>query len=163
MEIKEPGYQLELDFPQKPIAYNLIDEHFDIDSANRLAVIESYNKHLYRPNTYLHKWWARRCGTTFRAVLKHLVKDESKKDYYSAGGLEGQIIADPMMGGGTTIHEAIRLGANVIGADIDPIPVLQARAALTETPLKTLLDAFNSFFEELHSHIGHVYRVACPF
>jgi len=163
MKIKEPGYQLELDFPKKPIAYNLIDEHFDIDSANRLAVIESYNKHLYRPNTYLHKWWARRCGTTFRAVLKHLVKDESKKDYYSAGGLEGQIIADPMMGGGTTLHEAIRLGANVIGADIDPIPVLQARAALTETPLKILLDAFNSFFEELYSNIGHFYRVACPF
>jgi len=162
MEIKEPRYQLDLNFPEKPIAYNLIDEHFDIDFANSLAVIESFNKHLYRPNTYLHKWWARRCGTTFRSVLKHLVRDESKKDYYSAGGLEGQIIADPMMGGGTTLHEAIRLGANVIGADIDPIPILQARAALTETPLKTLQDAFNRFFDELYSHIGHFYRVACP-
>lgn len=30
-----------------------------------------------------------------------------------------------MMGGGTILHEAIRLGANVIGYDIDPIPVLQ--------------------------------------
>ncbi|MCP4347151.1 MAG: hypothetical protein GY795_16690 [Desulfobacterales bacterium] len=162
MKTKEPEYQLELDFGTKPIDYNLIDEHFDIDLANRLAEIESFNKHLYRPNTYLHKWWARRCGTTFRSILKHLVRDEIKKDYYSPGGLEGQIIFDPMMGGGTTLHEAVRLGANVIGADIDPIPVLQVRAALTELPLKTLTDSFNSFFDELYSQIAHYYRVACP-
>jgi len=162
MEIKEPNYQYALNFGKKPIDYNLIDEDFDIDFANSLAEIESFNKHLYRPNTYLHKWWARRCGTTFRSILKHLVRDETKKDYYSAGGLEGQIICDPMMGGGTTLHEAIRLRANVIGADIDPIPILQVRAALTELPLKTLEDAFTSFFHELHVQIGHYYRVVCP-
>ncbi|MDM8542243.1 DNA methyltransferase [Desulfococcaceae bacterium HSG9] len=162
MEIKEPEYQLELSFENEPIEYNLIDEDFDIDFANSLAKIESFNKHLYRPNTYLHKWWARRCGTTFRAILKHLVRDKTKNDYYSGGGLEGQIICDPMMGGGTTLHEAIRLGANVIGADIDPIPILQARAALTESPLKTLENAFTDFFNELRSQIGHYYRVECP-
>ena len=37
-----------------------------------------------------------------------------------------------MRGGGTTLHEAIRLGANVVGADIDPIPILQARASLSD-------------------------------
>ena len=39
---------------------------------------------------------------------------------------------DPMMGGGTTLHEALRLGASVIGADVDPIPIVQARASLTQ-------------------------------
>lgn len=67
-----------------------------------------------------------------------------------------------MMGGGTTLHEGIRLGANVIGADIDSIPILQVRAALTDTPLSLLQDAFDHFFEELYTHIGHLYRVACP-
>ncbi len=162
MEIKEPELQLELPFENEPISHNLIDEDFDIDFANMLAEKESFNKHLYRPNTYLHKWWARRCGTTFRAILKHLVRDESKKDYYSGGGLEGQIICDPMMGGGTTVHEAIRLGANVIGADIDPIPILQVRAALTELPIKELEKAFGSFFEELRSQIAHNYSARCP-
>jgi hypothetical protein len=42
---------------------------FPEEEANALASLESYNKHLYRPNTYLHKWWARRCGTTFRYIL----------------------------------------------------------------------------------------------
>jgi hypothetical protein len=45
------------------------DERFDVAFANRLAHLESFNKHLYRPNTYLHKWWARRCGSTFRLLL----------------------------------------------------------------------------------------------
>lgn len=135
---------------------------FDEAFANQLARLESYNKHLYRPNTYLHKWWARRCGTTFRAILKHLVADAARQDYYAPGGLEGTIILDPMMGGGTTLHEAIRLGANVIGADIDPIPILQARASLSEIPVKELTRAFNQLFTELHRSLSHVYQTTCP-
>ena len=34
------------------------------------------------------------------------------------------------MGGGTTRHEAIRRHPTVIGADINPIPIIQARASL---------------------------------
>ncbi len=140
----------------------LIDNHFDIKFADEIAKLESYNKHLYRPNTYLHKWWARRCGSTFRTVLKHLVLDEDYQNYYSPGGLEGTIILDPMMGGGTTIHEAIRLGANVVGADIDPIPVLQSRATLSELPLTHIEDAFNQFYDALYAELAPLYRTACP-
>jgi hypothetical protein len=32
-----------------------IDTTFPEEEANRLATIESFNKHLFRPNTYLHK------------------------------------------------------------------------------------------------------------
>jgi hypothetical protein len=83
--------QLALAFPDHdvPLAYLQktvpIDKHFPEEEANRLATIESFNKHLFRPNTYLHKWWARRSGTTFRYILKQLVPDISKRDYYSAG------------------------------------------------------------------------------
>ena len=76
-----------------------IDAFFPEEEANALAEIESFNKHLFRPNTYLHKWWARRSGTTFRHILKQLVPDPSRRDYYSPGGLEGVTILDPMMGG----------------------------------------------------------------
>ncbi|MCZ7672259.1 MAG: hypothetical protein M5U34_36610 [Chloroflexi bacterium] len=62
-----------------------IDTHFDENFADEIARLESYNKHIYRPNTYLHKWWARRCGSTFRTILKHLVLDETRQDYYAAG------------------------------------------------------------------------------
>src|SRR5262245_21101303 len=134
---------------------------FDVDFANRIARLETYNKHLYRPNTYLHKWWARRCGSTFRLILKSLVEDPERRDYYAPGGLEGKVILDPMMGGGTTLHEAIRLGANVIGADIDPIPVVQARTSLTQVKLSSLKVAFNQFVSDLYKRLGHYFQTEC--
>jgi putative DNA methylase len=139
-----------------------IDSQFNVAFADQMAALEAYNKHYYRPNTYLHKWWARRCGSTFRTILKHLVADESKLDYYTAGGLEGAVILDPMMGGGTTLHEAIRLGANVIGADIDPIPVLQARATLSALPLEILQAQFERFFARLVADLSPLYQTNCP-
>ena len=139
-----------------------IDAHFDVGLANSIAELESYNKHLYRPNTYLHKWWARRCGSTFRLILKHLVHDEYQRNYYTPGGLAGKIILDPMMGGGTTLHEAIRLEANVIGADIDPIPILQARATLSEIPLIRLETAFEQFYQTLRGELAAHFMTKCP-
>jgi putative DNA methylase len=144
------------------------EEHFSIDEsfpeqfANELSRREVFNKHLFRPNTYLHKWWARRCGSTFRTILKQFVSDAVSRDYYAPGGLEGKIVLDPMMGGGTTLHEAIRLGANVIGADIDPIPIVQARATLSQIALRGLQGAFHQFFTDLYQHLGHYFQTECP-
>ncbi len=139
-----------------------IDDHFDVELANRLAELESYNKHLYRPNTYLHKWWARRCGSTFRTLLKHLVENRDQRDYYAAGGLTGKIVLDPMMGGGTTLHEAIRLGANVVGADIDPIPIVQVRASLSAVELHDLQTHFDAFFDSIRESLRDYFETECP-
>lgn len=137
------------------------DGGFSGEFVNALARQEVFNKHLFRPNTYLHKWWARRCGSTFRALLKQFANPESR-DYYAPGGLAGRVVLDPMMGGGTTLHEAIRLGANVIGADIDPIPVAQARASLTQAPLGELQAAFEAFFAGLRTALSPYFQSECP-
>ncbi|MBK8902254.1 MAG: hypothetical protein IPM53_13795 [Anaerolineaceae bacterium] len=139
-----------------------LDTDFDTDFANQIAQLEAYNKHHYRPNSYLHKWWARRCGSTFRLILKQLVADEAQRDYYTPGGLAGKIILDPMMGGGTTLHEAIRLGAHVIGADLEPIPVLQARATLTKVDLAELERAYKRFYTELRKAVSPYFQTICP-
>lgn len=139
-----------------------IDSVFPEEFADTLSRLEAYNKHLFRPNTYLHKWWARRCGSTFRIILKQFIPDPNRRDYYAPKGLEGKIVLDPMMGGGTTLHEAIRLGANVIGADIDPIPIVQARASLAPLALRELRTAFQQFFDELYSQIGQYFQTKCP-
>jgi putative DNA methylase len=146
----QTGHSLEFDhsFPEK-----------FVDGLSRREV---FNKHLFRPNTYLHKWWARRCGSTFRAILKQFVPNRERRDYYTPGGLEGKIVLDPMIGGGTTLHEAIRLGASVIGADIDPIPIVQARTTLTQAALADLRAAFNQFFSDLYSNLGHLFQTECP-
>lgn len=139
-----------------------IDDQFDIDFANAIAHFETYNKHHYRPNTYLHKWWGRRCGSTFRLILKGLETAPNATSYYQPGGLEGKVILDPMMGGGTTLHEALRLGANVIGVDVDPIPVLQARASLTGTDRDGLEAAFLSFFGGVRRAVEPYFMTSCP-
>jgi putative DNA methylase len=160
--------QIEMSFPtherkqQTPFSRVPIDESFPEREANELAQIESFNKHLFRPNTYLHKWWARRAGTTFRFILKQLVTDDSLRNYYTAGGLENITVLDPMMGGGTTLHEAIRLGANVIGCDLDPIPVLQARASLSLIPLEQKELVFEDFLSELGGKLRPYYQTRCP-
>ena len=105
---------------------------------------------------------ARRSGTTFRYLLKQLVPDNSRQDYYCPGGLEGVTILDPMIGGGTTLHEAIRLGANVIGYDIDPIPVLQAKASLSSVPLPDKKEAYRAFRKDLTKRIGKYFKTSCP-
>ena len=139
-----------------------IDTHFDVELADKLAHYETFNKHYYRPNTYLHKWWARRCGTTFRLILKHLVTAPDQQDFYTPKGLEGKIILDPMMGGGTTLHEALRLGANVVGVDLDPIPILQARATLTSTALPELERAYAQFTKTMRSELAGYFMTTCP-
>lgn len=139
-----------------------LDTDFNVTFANQIAGLEIYNKHHYRPNSYLHKWWARRCGSTFRLILKHLAPDEKARAYYAPGGLAGRVILDPMMGGGTTLHEAIRMGANVMGVDLDPIPVLQARAALTEVSLLALEQAYRRFHKNLRRRLDWMYETRCP-
>lgn len=139
-----------------------LDTKFDVTFANEIAGLEIYNKHHYRPNSYLHKWWARRCGSTFRLILKHLVPEENARDYYAPGGLAGRVILDPMMGGGTTLHEAIRMEANVMGVDLDPIPVLQARAGLRPMPLLELEQAYRRFHKALRRRLDWMYETSCP-
>ena len=66
------------------------------------------------------------------------------------------------MGGGTTLHEAIRMGANVIGVDIDPIPVVQARATLSLSSLSHRKAVFQQFFGILREALSPYYRTICP-
>ena len=157
--------QLAMDELSRPARYDHsleIDCSFPESFADELSRREVFNKHLFRPNTYLHKWWARRCGSMFRAILKQFVPEPARRDYYAPGGLEGKIVLDPMMGGGTTLHEAIRLGANVIGADIDPIPVAQARASLGQAALSDLRTAFNRLHADLYEGLGDYFQTECP-
>ena len=147
-QLRQPSHRIDAQFPEQFV--------------DRLSRREVFNKHLFRPNTYLHKWWARRCGSTFRTILKQFAPSAERADYYTSGGLEGLTVLDPMMGGGTTLHEAIRLGANVIGADIDPIPVLQARSSLSRIPLPSLRTAFDRFLGDLHADLHPYFQTHCP-
>jgi SAM-dependent methyltransferase len=83
-----------------------------------------------------HKWFARRLGSAFRTLLVGAVSKPTVdfwRAYYEEADLRGVTVLDPFVGGGTSLFEAQRLGANAVGVDVDPIACaitrLEARAA----------------------------------
>lgn len=96
-------------------------------SLSRIAEYESWRKERHRPATYVHKWWARRLGSVVRGVLLNAAPARPKG---AAAPLEGLVVYDPFAGSGTTLVEATKLGASVVGRDINPVATLTQRQAL---------------------------------
>lgn len=134
-----PKTCLEVDFPIIPI--------------NQIAVIEG---NAGKPIYQMSKWWARRRSSVFRSMLLAAAmkapEDESKAakavwDAYYAnhqkrGALRHLKVADPFMGGGTTIVEGSRLGMQMFGCDLNPVAwfvVKNEMAQVDITEVKRLL------------------------
>lgn len=73
-----------------------------------------------------HRWWARRPPAVLRSILlaASLPSGTSHEEFWRLYGSEerpltGMSAHDPFMGGGSTLVEAARLGANVSGTDVD--------------------------------------------
>lgn len=103
------------------------DRQFEV-SAGRVAQHESWRKERHRPVTYVHKWWARRLGSVFREVLLSAVPPGNPAS--AKAPLDGLVVYDPYSGSGTTLVEAVKLGARVVARDINPVATLTQRQAL---------------------------------
>ena len=104
----------------------------------------------------VHRWFARRLGSQFRAILTGLSLKPEEADrfwdlYLGDLSLDGAVVLDPFVGGGTSLVEAGRCGARVIGYDIDPVATFITRFELetiksTFWPLVILEKIFLSVF-----------------
>ncbi|SMC01602.1 putative DNA methylase [Rubrobacter radiotolerans DSM 5868] len=111
----------------------LIEDGFPVGEISLVAEAESWRKEIHRPIYHVHKWWARRLGSVFRAIILGAALEEGEDffgRFYSPTKLEGLTVFDPFMGSGTTIGEAVKLGCNAIGRDINPVAYNAVRAAL---------------------------------
>jgi hypothetical protein len=83
-------------------------EHaFDVPFVAALALREKQIQQNYRPIIAVHKWFARRPGTLFRALLlSELGERPLAEAFYEANDFPGLQVADPFMGGGTPLIEA---------------------------------------------------------
>src|SRR5216684_1916155 len=127
-----PKTCLEVDFPIIPV--------------NQVAAIEG---NASKPIYQMSKWWARRRSSVFRSMLiaatMKAPEDESKVaksvwDVYYAnhqkrGSLSHLKVADPFMGGGTTIVEGSRLGMQMIGWDLNPVAWFVVKNAMTQVDI----------------------------
>ena len=142
-----------------------IENGFPVAFISRLAEHESWRKEVYRPIYYLHKWWARRLGSVFRAIIIAACerKDENiQRLFYEPREYPDITIFDPFMGSGTTVGEAVKLGLRVIGRDINPIPLTMTSAALQRYDKKTILDTFTLLAESVGPKIRSYYSTCLP-
>lgn len=143
----------------------IIEKFLPLAQLNQLAELESYNKHLYRPATYIHKWWARRLGSVFRTILLAAFLEEGEdlwNRYYQGANFKDKIVLDPFMGGGTTVVEALRLGCKVIGVDLNPVAWWTVRSAVQPVDLNALDQAFHELESTAGEAIKAYYKTACP-
>lgn len=115
-----------------------------------------------RPIYQIHKWFARRLGCSFRAVLVGAVEPSTAdfwKAYYETASLQGMTVLDPFVGGGTSVVEAARLGASAIGVDVDPIACAVTTAELGAASLVDLLPTLRVLQESVGKEIASFHSV----
>lgn len=83
----------------------------------------------------VHRWFARRLSSQFRAILTSLSLTPENADkfwdrFLGDLTLKDAVVLDPFVGGGTSLVEAERCGARVIGYDIDPVATFITRFEL---------------------------------
>ena len=141
-----------------------IERHFDVAFVSGLALREKQIQQNYRPIIAVHKWFARRPGTLFRALLlSEFVEGALKDTFYESHDLAGRQIADPFMGGGTPLLEANRLGCSVFGYDINPMAYWVVKQEIEELDLCKYREAAAEIGQRLKSELGDLYKTECAF
>lgn len=80
---------------------------FPIQKISLVAKKESWRKEISRPIYHIHKWWAQRLGSIFRALILYLADEKNGSvwdSFYQKHHLENIVVLDPFMGSGTTIR-----------------------------------------------------------
>lgn len=138
----------------------MIEHSFDVPFVAAMALREKQIQQNYRPIIAVHKWFARRPGTLFRALLLSEFRESTLRDiYFEANTLAGIRVADPFMGGGTPLLEANRLGCDVIGYDINPMAYWIVRQEMEHLDLIAYRKAANMLLAELTKTIGSFYNL----
>lgn len=126
-------------------APRVIEDRFPFEHLSEIAEVESWRKEVWRPVYHMHKWWAQRLGSVFRAAILgcSMPKGTAVMDLYeSAVKLPAPVIFDPFMGSGTTVGEAHKLGCTAIGRDINPVSWRIVRTAMRPVSKTKLLEMF---------------------
>ena len=152
-----------------------IEKALPIEALNILALREGNSK---RPIYRMHKWWARRLGSVFRMlILAAFASADSDADelwdrFYhgdratlwgknDGSGVDGRVILDPFMGGGTTLVEALRLGGKVVGVDINPVAWFITKKEVEPVDLAALDRAFARLEATVGVEIRRLYQTTC--
>lgn len=128
----------------------------------KLALKEKQIQQNVRPVIAVHKWFARRPGTLFRAILlAEFATPPLQEAYFKPHQLRGIRVADPFMGGGTPLFEANRLGCDVFGWDVNPMAYWVVRQGIEHLDLTAYEAAAKRIGAALAQNLGSFYRTRC--
>lgn len=142
-----------------------LETEFPLLEVSQVAEQESWRKEINRPLYHIHKWWATRLGSVFRAITLAALSPPGRgqwEDFYRQHNFTGKVVLDPFMGSGTTLGEALKLGAKVIGCDINPVSSFLVRQALTPVSEQALRAAFAALEAETAQEIRRYYQTRDP-
>lgn len=141
-------------------------EDFPIVEISKIAKKESWRKEINRPVYHIHKWWATRLGSVFRAIILYeLLGRDGKRtlmEFYNHHDFPDITILDPFMGSGTTLGESIKLGTNAIGCDINPISSFLVKQAFTHVPESSLIETYAVISNNISDTIKYFYQTKHP-
>jgi putative DNA methylase len=138
---------------------------FPVVEISQVAEQESWRKEINRPIYHIHKWWATRLGSVFRAItLGALSKPgvDIWSEFYKIHNLSNKVVLDPFMGSGTTLGEALKLGAKAIGSDINPVSTFLVRQAFTHVSESKLREVFEKLEKSIAVEIKKYYVTREP-
>jgi adenine-specific DNA methylase len=143
----------------------LEDDDFPFEAISDVAEVESWRKEINRPVYHIHKWWAQRLGTVFRAIALGALTPSGTdvmSAFYRPVRVKDLTVFDPFMGSGTTIGEAAKLGARAIGRDINPVAHFLVRNALAFHDRDAVLRTFHDIERDVADEIRTHYRTTLP-
>jgi adenine-specific DNA methylase len=141
------------------------DESFPFEVLSDIAEVESWRKEINRPTTHLHKWWAQRLGTVFRAlaIAAFAPSGADVLDlFYRPVRIPSGTVFDPFMGSGTTLAETVKLGAKAIGRDINAVAHFLVKCALSVHDRKAILETFRAIERDVADEVRSFYRATLP-
>lgn len=130
-----------------------IEKGFPTLCVDEIAEKESYRKEINRPIYHIHKWWAKRLGSVFRAIAMGSLSENSWPDFFKKCNFGGKVVLDPFMGSGTTLGESLKLGASVIGCDINPVSTFIVTQSLTRVSINDLIAEFDNIEADVSEEI----------
>jgi putative DNA methylase len=141
----------------------MIEKDFDVPFVAQLAQREKQIQQHYRPVIGVHKWFARRPGTLFRALLLAEFTNEEPlaSRFFHGHDLSPLVVGDPFMGGGTPLLEANRLGCHVVGADINPMAYWIVRQEITDLDRQAFRATAQQVVNAVEAKVGTLYQTTC--
>lgn len=143
----------------------LEDDEFPFEAISDVAEVESWRKEINRPIYHIHKWWAQRLGTVFRAIALGALTPSGTdilSAFYRPVRVKDLTVFDPFMGSGTTIGEAAKLGARAIGRDINPVAHFLVRNALAFRDRDEVVRTFRDIERDVADQIRIHYKTILP-